>query len=58
MSEQQQGIAVQLEDLYRIIGEREVIRYYTQKEMDRLIAENDQLKKALQPAQGLRAVEQ
>jgi|SoiMetStandDraft_5_1073268.scaffolds.fasta_scaffold12714_3 hypothetical protein len=58
MSEQQQGIAVQLEDLYKIIGEREVIRYYTQKEMDRLIAENDQLKKALTPTQGLRAVEQ
>jgi hypothetical protein len=49
MSDQQppQQIPVQLEDLYKIIGEREVLRYYTQKEMDRLMAENDQLKKRL-----------
>jgi hypothetical protein len=36
-------IPVQLEDLYRMIGEREVIRYYQQKELDRLMAEVDRL---------------
>jgi hypothetical protein len=53
MSEQPQAppgqIPVQLEDLYKIIGEREVLRYYQQKEMDRLMSENDQLKKMLEP---------
>jgi len=40
-------IPIALEDLYRIIGEREVVRFYQQKEIDRLMAENDRLQKAL-----------
>jgi hypothetical protein len=60
MSEQQppQGqIPVQLEDLYKIIGEREVLRYYTQKEMDRLIQENDRLQKMLMGTREAREME-
>lgn len=46
-------IPVQLEDLYRMIGEREVIRYYQQRELDRLMSEVDRLQRevaALEPA--------
>ena len=59
MSEQQspQQIPVQLEDLYRLIGEREVLRYYTQKEMDRLIQENDRLQKMLSSTREAREIE-
>jgi hypothetical protein len=59
MGEQQppQQIPVQLEDLYRLIGEREVLRYYTQKEMDRLIQENDRLQKMLSSTRDAREME-
>ena len=43
-------ISVQLDDLYRMIGEREVIRYYQQRELDRLMIEVDRLQQALADA--------
>ena len=49
MNQPTNQIPVQLEDLYRMIGEREVIRYYMQRELDRLMSEVDRLQQLVEP---------
>lgn len=41
---EEQPIPVNLEDLYKMIGEREVVRYLQQKRIVELMTENEQLR--------------